>query len=108
MDLCWEILIEAIEEEIEKMCPLKQIKIRKMKEPWITNEILEFIHNKVFLLKQAKRSGTREDLQTARIARNFVAGLIQNAKRDYIITQMEINRKNHKKFWNKVHLLLPD
>ena len=51
--------------------------------------------NSDFLLRQAKRSGTREDLQTARNAKNDMAGLMKNAKQDYIIMQMEINKKNH-------------
>ena len=46
-----------------------------------------------------------EDLVTARFARNYVAGLVKNAKREYIVDNMNANHNNHKKFWDNIHRL---
>ena len=55
-DDAWEILINIISKTIEKMCPLKVIKINKLKEEWISQELLEQIKLKDELLTIAKRT----------------------------------------------------
>ena len=37
----WEIFENIIRENINKMCPIKNFKIKQKKEPWITNELIE-------------------------------------------------------------------
>ena len=48
-----------------KSSPLKQIRIKKKKDPWVTNNLLELNHNKDMLLKRAKRTGLENDFRTA-------------------------------------------
>ena len=55
-DQAWNILRTNIQNEIEIMCPIKDIKISKQKDPWITEEILELINDKNDLLNEAKRT----------------------------------------------------
>ena len=65
-------MLDIIEESIESFCPTKEIKIKKLKEEWVTQELLEFINDKDDLLRLAKRTNNNEDWNTARIARNLV------------------------------------
>ena len=62
----WSIILNRIESEIESMCPLKDIKIKKQKDPWITNEILELINDKHFLLSTAKQNSVRGRLASSK------------------------------------------
>ena len=49
--------------------------IKKVEDQWMTHELLEFINDKDDLLKLSKRMNHKEDWDTARIARNLVAGV---------------------------------
>ena len=40
-------------------------------------ELLEFINDKDDLLRLAKRTNNNEDWNTARVARNYVAGMVR-------------------------------
>lgn len=35
-------------------------------------------------------------------------GLVNESKREYINEQLELNKKNSKKFWESIKLILPD
>ena len=76
-DLAWKYLLDIIETEIEKMCPLKEIKITKQKSKWISNDLLELINDKDDLLHLAKTTHPPDDWTAARIARNYVASLVK-------------------------------
>ena len=69
-----------------------------------SQELLEFINDKDDLLKMAKRTNNEEDWNTASIVRDLVAGMVRNAKKDFL--QEEINQ-NHYKFWKAISKLLP-
>ena len=76
----WMFYIENISRVINLMCPLRSFKIKNMKDPWITNEIIESIHDKDALLRKAKRSNDDNDWLSAREARNSVNHDIKNIK----------------------------
>ena len=81
MDEAWDYMLDIVEESIEFFCPTKEIKIKKLKEKWVTQELLEFINDKDDLLRLAKKTNNIDDWNTARIARNLVAGMVRNAKK---------------------------
>ena len=101
-------MLDIVEESIEFFCPTKEIKIKKLKEKWVTQELLEFINDKDDLLRLAKRMNNIEDWNTARIARNLVAGMVRNAKKDYLQEEINQNHENPNKFWKAISKLLPD
>ena len=107
VDQAWSILLGNIQAEIELMCPLKNIKIKKQKEPWITNEILEFINDKNDLLRTAKRTGLADDWDSARIARNLVSTMVRDAKRDFLLNEIERDHEPNK-FWKRLQAMFPD
>ena len=90
VDEAWDYMLDIVEESIDFFCPTKEIKIKKLKEKWVTQELLEFINDKDDLLRLAKRTNNIDDWNTARIARNLVAGMVRNAKKDFL--QEEINQ----------------
>ena len=68
---------------------------------------MEFINDKNDLLEIAKNTGQEDDWNAARISRNLVAGMIKNAKRDFLTNETE-NDHEPNKFWSKLHCMFPD
>ena len=78
--IAWSILQRTISNIIDNMCPQKQFNIKKMRDPWITDELLEILFEKDGLLLKAKHSKKDEDWVAAKIARNEANILIRNSK----------------------------
>ena len=51
-ELCWDIIEKIIRREIDKMCPVKKLRVSKSSNVWITNEILEEIKDIKTLLSE--------------------------------------------------------
>ena len=101
------ILYEIIENIVDYMCPQKQFNIKKMRDPWITDELLEILFEKDRLLLKAKHSQKEEDWATAKIARNEANILIRNSKSDFIQNNLELHRNDAKKNWKNLNVILP-
>ena len=50
----WDCLLRIIYETIDSMCPLKTLKVKQVKEPWISNQLIELIKDKDHALRRAK------------------------------------------------------
>ena len=107
-ELAWKHLINKIEPIIDNYCPSKTYNITNIKDPWITNELLEMIHDKDYFLKKAKKNGDIDDWRIARNLRNQTKLLVKNAKIDFIKEQLEENKNDSKKFWRNIKIVLPD
>ena len=42
----WDIFYKNILKVLDQTCPMKSFSIKKYKEPWITNELLELMKDK--------------------------------------------------------------
>ena len=69
-DEAWELFETKIRSVLNHMCPIKTIRINKVKENWITNEILELIHDKDYFLRKAKETNNEDDWNITRRLRN--------------------------------------
>ena len=107
VDQAWDLLLSGIRTELDSMCPLKDIRIKKQKDPWITNDILELINDKNDLLSEAKESNNPEAWDNARTARNLLNNMIKEAKRNFLTNEIE-NNQDPKIFWKRLHTMFPD
>ena len=107
-NVCWDFILKNITRELDRMCPLKERKVRLSNEPWLTNGILEAIYDKDQAWKLAKRKGKEEDRTRARRLRNSVKDIIRRAKKDFIQEELDRGDTATKKFWEKVNHLLPN
>ena len=82
-DEAWNIMIKHITQTLDRYCPLKNIRIQNMKDPWLTNELLELIVDKDRLLETAKSTNNPNDWITARQATNRLKDLTKRAKSIY-------------------------
>ena len=105
--LCWDIIETRIRAFLDRTCPLKSFKVKEVREPWVTNEILEEIKDKDRSLRVAKRSGMAEDWLIAKTDRNRVGRLVEQAKADFLKEQQEELVNDPKKFWRLVKDIVP-
>ena len=105
--IAWSFLHRTIENLIDNLCPQKQFNIRKMRDPWITDELLEILFEKDRLLLKANYSQKDEDWATAKIARNEANILIRNSKSNFIQNNLEVHRNDAKNFWKNLNVILP-
>ena len=106
-NVAWSIIKNNILFHINRMCPIKSFRIKSLKDPWITNEILEQIKDKDILLKKAKRTNLSEDWKIARRRRNEVKTLVKHAKSNFIKDNLHEYKNDSKKFWNSLGDILP-
>ena len=86
----------------------KKIKIKKIKEPLVTPELLEFIKDKDKALRKAKRSKSIEEWEIARQLRNECLNRVRNCKSEFVKNELNYNYDDSKKFWNTVKTVIPD
>ena len=99
----WNIFISKITSELDKMCPIKEFRVKNDRDPWISDYILECIKDKDCALKRAKRTKSDEDWVAARRLRNDVTKLVRNARAKYIKDGLEVDKQDSQKFWKKVN-----
>ena len=66
---------------IDKIAPMKEIRIKNSSKEWFDEEILEEIEKRDKLLAKFKKSRQPSDSQNYKIARNKVQGMIKRNKR---------------------------
>ena len=107
VETLWDIMESNILSEIDRMCPLKDFKVTKLREPWITNEAIEAIRDKDRLMRKAKRSGKEADWEEAKRARNSVGRDLEILRADYLKQKQEEYSNDPKKFWANLGTILP-
>ena len=104
---CWDIIVARIRSYLDNACPQKMFRVREIREPWVSNEIIEEIKDKDRVLREAKKSGKREDWETAKRERNRVGRLVEQAKADFLVDQQEQFQDDPKKFWRLIKSIVP-
>ena len=103
----WLFIKKVIEDKISKQCPIKKIKVKQSNEPWITQGLIELIHDKDHMLSRAKRTNDPDDWVNARLLRNITNKSIRKAKEHYIRDLLESHSGDPKKFWQQINKILP-
>ena len=103
----WDLMLLNISDSLDNICPLKNSKIKKYKEPWLSQELLELIKDKDIYLKKAKRTKLPNDWEIARRYRNDCLAKIRKAKADFVKSELDINSNDSNKIWKNIHDILP-
>ena len=89
---------------INKIAPKRQRKIKTRTEPWITQDILEAIHDRDKALRtfhQQKDNALYRDFCKKR---NYVQKLVKEAKKNFLINETEKHRNDSKRLWKALKL----
>ena len=100
-NILWEIFLKIPQKTIDELCPQKTFKIKKYKDPWLSNDNLEFTKDKDRSLKKAKRTKLPTNWKIAQQLRNECLGKIRKAKSDFIQNELNKNMNNSTNFWKK-------
>ena len=104
---CWDCIEGRIRSYLDRTCPIKSFRINGVREPWVTNEILEEIKDKDASLRVARRTGLAQDWIRAKADRNRVGRLVEQAKAEFLKEQQEELAGDPKKFWRLVKTIVP-
>ena len=107
-EVCWNYILEKINNILNIMCPIKNRKIKDCNEPWITDELIDLIHQKNRAWKKAKKSKHVDDIEDARVLRNRVKSQIKRAKSTYVQDYLDDDLISIKKFWEKITYIMPN
>ena len=103
----WDLMLLNVSDSLDNICPLKNFKIKKYKEPWLSQELLELIKDKDIYLKKAKRTKLPNDWEIGRRYRNDCLAKIRKAKADFVKSELDIKSNDSKKNWKNIHDILP-
>ena len=73
---------------IDKIAPMKEIRIRNSSKKWFDEEILEEIEKRDKLLAKFKKSRQPSDSQNYKIAHNKVQGMIKKKQKNFGTKQL--------------------
>ena len=85
------------------MCPVRKFKQRETSVCWMTKDIFKAIRNRKFYVSLFKLTRRNDHLRLSHIWRNIVNSMIDEAKANYIKSQLKRNILNPKKFWRIIN-----
>ena len=103
----WDIMQNILVEEAERICPVRQFKIRNTRPCWITNEMIEQMKDRDYFYRKAKTTNSEDDWNIAKFHRNQANSSVRNAKADFIKDQLRNNEGNSAKFWRNIKQIMP-
>ena len=107
-DEAWDYIINRLTPLLDRMCPIKPFQIKNYRPEWVTNELLEQINDRDYFYLKAKQTGEEDAWNIAKHLRNVTNTNIRQARRDFILTELEENRTDYKRFWKSIRSVIPD
>ena len=103
----WEFVLQRVVPILDQMCPIRNFKIKNYRPEWVTNELLEQIKDTDYFYFKAKQSGDQDAWNIAKHLRNLTNANIRQAKKDFILDELEAHKSDHKKFWKSIRSVIP-
>ena len=95
----WAIMLEIIVDSAELCCPTKKIRVRTDTPALFTKEVIELINAKREIMLRIVKENNAEDHQLLQSYKRLVRNSLRRARQDTIVTTLEENRVNPKRFW---------
>ena len=90
---------------LNKVAPVKLVRIKQGTDPWMTGEVLHLIHEVNRSLQQFKKTKSNEWYDKYVYLRNQVQIKKTQAKSDYYVNKVEENKNQPKKLWETLKTL---
>ena len=78
--MVWRSLRTKIESVLDQIAPVKVFKFRNTKPGWLSDDLIEMMHDRDVALKRARKSKKPEEKRHARSIRNLVNHFIKQAR----------------------------
>ena len=95
----WDIMHEIIKDSADLCCPMKKIRLRNCTPAWFTKEVIELINTKKEIMTRILKTNTEEDHRLLSEQKRLVRNSLRLARQETIVTSLEENRTNRKRFW---------
>ena len=106
VNLAWDNFKSVFLKILDKIAPVKEIRLKNRTEPWMDNSILENIRLRDHLLyKFRKNTANTEIYRSFCKIRNKVHRDIRRAKAEYFSNIIDENKKHPKKLWHQLKSL---
>ena len=105
VDIAYSDFIQCITSVINKIAPVKEVRIKNYSHDWFDSEILEKIILRDKRLKKFKTSRLNIDQQLYKEAKVTVQKLIKNKKRDFYQEKLRKNIGKPKQLWKALKSL---
>ena len=107
-DEVWDYILKQIVPILVKMCPIRDFKIKNYRPEWVTGELIEQIKDRDYFYRVAKETGDEDAWNVAQHLRNTTNANIRAAKREHILSELEDNKSDYKRFWKNIRSVMPD
>ena len=101
----WEFILNRLCPILDKMCPIRTFKIKNYRPDWVTHELIEQIKDRDYYYSRAKNSGDEDAWHIAKHLRNVTNANIRRARRDFVVTKLQSNEKDFKRFWRTIRYM---
>lgn len=108
VDDMWNMILQAILFEIDRMCPVSQMKFNCSRPEWFTSDLYELAKDRDRLFRKFRQSKKKNEqlYQRAVLKRREFAKLVKLTKDSYFKEQLRINQSNASKYWNTISEVL--
>ena len=103
----WNFILNNITAVLDVMCPVRTFHIKNYRPDWMTKELIEQIKDRDYFYKKAKSQGKVDDWNVAKHLRNVTNSNIRQAKKEFILKELELHDDNPKKFWKVIRKVVP-
>ena len=101
----WKTFHEMFLEILDRVAPVKNVRLKQRTEQWFTGDILRSISVRDKAWKQYRKQKTSENFTEYKRLRNKTDALIKNAKKDFVKNKIEENKSCPKKLWKTLKSL---
>ena len=103
----WDFILKNITQVLDTICPVRTFKIKNYRPDWMTKELIEQIKDRDYFYKKAKVTGDADAWNIAKHLRNITNINIRQAKKDFIINELNLHNEDPKKFWKVIRRVVP-
>ena len=105
MDVVLDSFVGIVHGVLDKIAPMRDVRVKQKTEPWMTPDILAGIRLRNQMLKKYKKKKDQALFEQYCSVRNRVQRDIKLTKKFYLKGEIEQNRKEPKKLWNQLKSL---
>ena len=99
VNAAWSNFKTTLTNIIDKVAPIKTVRIKQRTQPWMTSDILEKIHKRNKLSRLLNKGNGNASFSELSSLRNAVQHDIKKAKANYFRNKLEDNINQPKKLW---------
>ena len=102
VDNAWDRFKQLFMQAVDKVAPVKEIRLKQRSQLWFSNEIIQGIHLRDTAYRKFRKFKTPELKKDYNKYRNIVQRRIKTAKKDYVSNTIEENCHSIKKLWRSL------